>query len=98
MFTPPPGLQPRPAAMPASAGDVDIPQPTPDVVPLPPSPHPMPPPLDMPPEMPPEINEPPAPGGNPPVGDPIGPTDTSGQTVGAFVLGPLVAHSPSRLH
>jgi hypothetical protein len=51
---------------------VDIPQPPPDVVPLPPSPHPTPPP----PKVPPEIIEPPLPG-QAPVRDPIVPTDAA---------------------
>lgn len=49
-----------------SHGDVDIPQPAPDVVPLPPSPHPMPPA----PDVPPEIKEPPGPVDIPPVREP----------------------------
>lgn len=79
MFSPHPVAQRRPAALPAFAAGVDIPQPPPDVVPLPPSPHPTPPPQDIPPDMPPGISEPPPPGGNPPVGDPVGPTDIAVQ-------------------
>lgn len=50
---------------------VDVPPPTPDVVPLPPSPHPTPP---SPNPVPPEIIEPPNPGQNEPVREPILPT------------------------
>jgi hypothetical protein len=46
-----------------------VPQPSPDVVPLPPSPHPVPPP----PQVPPEIIDPVPPGGNEPVRDPVEP-------------------------
>jgi hypothetical protein len=53
------------------AASVDIPPPTPDVVPLPPSPHPTPP---SPTPVPPEIIEPPNPGQNEPVREPILPT------------------------
>lgn len=53
------------------AASVDIPPPTPDVVPLPPSPHPIPP---SPAPVPPEIIEPPNPGQNEPVREPILPT------------------------
>jgi hypothetical protein len=49
-----------------STGDVDVPQPAPDVVPLPPSPHPAPSPIDVPPE----IIEPPPVTGHPPVREP----------------------------
>ena len=45
---------------------VDVPQPSPDIVPLPPSPHPIPPS----PVLPPEINEPTLPGQNEPVREP----------------------------
>lgn len=53
------------------AASVDIPPPRPDVVPLPPSPHPAPP---SPTPLPPEIIEPPNPGQNEPVREPILPT------------------------
>ena len=67
-----------------SAGGVDVPQPAPDVVPLPPTPHPGLPaqtpdtPTSIPPEMPPaptnpEIIEPVLPGEHSPVGDPDAP-------------------------
>jgi splicing factor 3A subunit 2 len=59
------------------AASVDVPPPSPDVVPLPPSPHPVPPPEPVPPE----IIEPPMPGQNAPIRDPIAPTggdDTQG--------------------
>ncbi|MCY7314246.1 MAG: hypothetical protein LH480_01065 [Rubrivivax sp.] len=56
---------------------VDVPQPAPDVVPLPPTPHPNPPPgtpTEIPPlEQPPEIIEPPDPGQHVPVQDPMVP-------------------------
>ena len=45
---------------------VDVPQPSPDIVPLPPSPHPIPPS----PALPPEITEPTLPGQNEPVREP----------------------------
>lgn len=48
-----------------------LPPPTPDVVPLPPSPHPGPPP----PEVPDEINDPPLPGQGEPMRDPPPPRD-----------------------
>ena len=50
-------------------GGMDVPQPPPDVIPLPPSPHPAPPP----PDVPPEITDPVPPGGHEPVRDPAGP-------------------------
>ena len=54
--------------------DMHIPPPTPDTVPMPPSPHPVPPP----PEVPPEIIDPPLPGEQQPIVDPIpGPTGSS---------------------
>jgi hypothetical protein len=49
--------------------NVDVPQPSPDVVPLPPSPHEVPPS----PAVPPEIVEPSFPGQNEPVREPSGP-------------------------
>ncbi len=56
---------------------VDVPQPTPDVVPTPPTPHPTPAPgtpQEIPPlEQPPEIIEPPEPGQHVPVRDPMVP-------------------------
>ncbi len=52
-------------------GGVDIPQPPPDIVPLPPSPHPGPPATDIPPE----IKEPPGTGDMPPVREPGTPGD-----------------------
>jgi len=48
---------------------VDVPQPSPDVVPLPPSPYPVPPP----PSLPPGITDPILPGQNEPVRDPTVP-------------------------
>jgi hypothetical protein len=54
------------------AAGVDVPPPTPDIVPLPPSPHPTTPPSPTP--MPPEIIEPLNPGQNEPVREPIIPT------------------------
>jgi hypothetical protein len=50
--------------------NVDVPQPSPDVVPLPPSPHQVPPS----PVVPPEITEPTIPGQHEPVREPVGPT------------------------
>ena len=52
---------------------VDVPQPSPDVVPLPPSPHPVPPA----PPLPPEITDPMLPGQNVPVQEPFRPTPWS---------------------
>jgi hypothetical protein len=60
------------------ATGVDVPPPAPDVVPLPPSPHPVPPSPEPPP---PEIIEPPLPGQDRPVRDPIAPTNV--HTAGA---------------
>lgn len=53
------------------AHGVEVPQPAPDVVPLPPSQHPVPPP----PPHPPEIIEAFVPGQNEPIRDPIVPVD-----------------------
>lgn len=59
---------------------VDIPQPAPDVIPLPPTPHPVQTP-DTPPEIdpghPPEVIEPSLPGEHAPVSDPIVPGDAN---------------------
>ena len=53
-------------------GGVDVPQPPPDIIPLPPSPHPTPPA----PDVPPEIQEPPDVGDRqPPVREPGMPSD-----------------------
>lgn len=52
-----------------AGGSVDIPQPPPDTVPMPPSPHPVPPPIDVPPE----INDPALPGTDVPVREPTNP-------------------------
>lgn len=65
---PPQGLD-WAAACPPAWLTVDVPQPAPDVVPLPPSQHPVPPPADQPPE----ITEPIMPGQHQPVGDPTVP-------------------------
>ena len=60
------------------AAGVEVPQPAPDVVPLPPSPHPIPP-SESPVPTPPEINEPTMPGEHAPVRDPIVPGDVGRQ-------------------
>ena len=54
----------------AQPSAVEMPQPTPDVVPLPPSPHPVPPPIDVPPE----VIDPVLPGELEPIRDPLPPT------------------------
>ncbi len=56
-----------------TAAGVEVPQPAPDVVDLPPSPHPVP----TPPPRPPEINDPIQPGQNVPIRDPMVPTQLS---------------------
>ena len=61
-------------------GGADVPQPAPDVVPLPPSPHPVPAPPPQPPEIPmpspDRITDPFLPGQNEPVGEPVVPSTT----------------------
>jgi hypothetical protein len=60
---------------------VDIPQPAPDVIPLPPTPHPRQTPdtpAEIGPAHPPEVIEPSLPGEHAPVRDPIVPGDTGG--------------------
>ena len=70
----------RSDAAPVRLGGVDVPQPAPDVVPLPPSPHPVPAPPPQPPEIPERfpdrITDPYLPGQNEPVGEPVVPSTT----------------------
>lgn len=56
------------AALVAATAAVDVPQPAPDTIPVPPG-H------ERPPNQPPEIIEPPLPGEHAPIGDPSGPGD-----------------------
>lgn len=80
----------RPALRLVLGLSVDVPQPAPDVVPLPPSPHPVPPS----PATPPEVKEPPMPG-QAPVIDPVAPSMHRPRR-GADRTDPATTSSPTR--